>query len=148
MVNPAFIALCVAVPVGVRVSQLVREHRRLGPQRELLRHGEPAEATVLDRVNLEMRLVGSARSRSADHFVSIVLEVRRDGHPPYKTICKQWLRIYEFRIREREVVPVRVDRADPLRVVIDEDAKEREVQRELVLQRDRAERRQEQLMKT
>jgi hypothetical protein len=143
-----FIALCCTVPIAVLVAQLVREHRRLGPQRELLRHGEPAEATVLDRVNLEMRLVGGARSRRADYFASIVLEVRRDGHSPYKTICKQWLQIYEFRIREREIVPVRVDRADPLRVVIDEDAKERDVQRELAVQRERAERRQEELLKS
>lgn len=54
--------------------------------------------------------------------------MRREGRPPYRALCNQWLGLYAWLGREGEVVPVRIDRENDAIVYIDTDAKFRQQQ--------------------
>jgi hypothetical protein len=129
--------------------QLVQWRRRWGPQLRVLRSGEPAEALVLDRNLLETVFVGGSQRRvRAQHHGSFVLEVRRQGHPPYKAQCRQWFDGTWLLIDVNGTYPVRVDRSDPARVFIDTDAQLRRLQEAREAERLRGEQRQAELMRS
>jgi hypothetical protein len=143
---PMFLGLGLMV-LSVTVV-LVQSHRRWGPQRRVLKSGEPAEATVLDRNDLETKYEGGSKyGYRAVNFASVVLEVRREGQPAYRALCKQWFGSDSWLVREGEVVPVRIDRQNPELVYIDTDAKLRLHQAAQEAERERKAKRQERMMR-
>jgi hypothetical protein len=128
--------------------QLAQWSRRWGPQRRVLRSGEPAEAVVLDRTLLETVFVGGGKRRvRTQHHGSFVLEVRRDGRPPYRALCRQWFDGTWLLFDVNGTYPVRVDRSDPSKVFLDTDAALRRLRQRQEAERARGEERQAQLLR-
>jgi hypothetical protein len=88
-----------------------------------MKTGEPAEATVIDRAEIELVFEGSSKvGRRPLRHGSLVLEVRRDGHPTYRAPCRQWFGSLAWDLVSRgSVVPLRIDRVDPQCVFVDTD---------------------------
>jgi hypothetical protein len=120
----ALLGLGGLIVVGTFVHAFLQWRARFGEERRVVRIGEPAEATVIDRVEVEVAFEGSSKvGRRPIYHGSLVLEVRREGHPAYRAPCKQWFGGAAWALVMRgEVVPVRVDRGDPQRVFVDTDA--------------------------
>lgn len=120
----ALVGLGGLLVVGTLVHAYLQWRARFGEERRVVRIGEPAEATVIDRVEVEVAFEGSSKvGRRPIYHGSLVLEVRREGHPAYRAPCKQWFGSAAWALLLRgEIVPVRVDRDDPQRVFVDTDA--------------------------
>jgi hypothetical protein len=137
----------VVVVVGV---YFMRWRARWAPQLRVLKSGDVAEATVLDRNELETSSTGGSRTgRRLLYFGSLVLEVRREGQEPYKAQCKQWFDqgTWSF-VGEKAIVPVRIDRADRKVVFVDTEAKLKQLQDASDSERERHAKRQDELMKS
>jgi hypothetical protein len=110
--------------VGMLVHGFVQWRARYGEERRVMKTGEPAEATVIDRVEVELAFEGSSKvGRRPVYHGSLVLEVRREGQPTYRAPCKQWFGSAAWHAVSRDAtVPVRIDRDDPQRVFVDTEA--------------------------
>jgi hypothetical protein len=139
----------VVILVATLVAVVVSWRRKWGPQLRVLKHGEVGAATVLDRNELETTTAGGPRTGwRIQYHGSLVLEVHRGGGPPYRAQCKQWFEktTWSF-VAEGAHVPVRIDRSDPQLVVVDTEAKLRELQAGGDDERERHAKRQHDLMK-
>ena len=139
----------VAVVVVLLAALIVGWQLRWGPQLRVLRRGDVGEATVLDRNELETTTTGGSHTgRRILYRGSLVLEVRREGQPPYKAQCKQWFESSSWSfVHENAVVPVRIDRENPQRVFVDTEAKLKQLSDAHEAERARHAKRQDELMK-
>ena len=143
------VLLSLVVPAFGLLVMLLRWRRRWGPQRRVLRNGEPAEATVLSCNDLKTSYAGGKRRAHFETLTSLVLEVRREGQTPYRALCEQWFEgsASSRTVLENSIVPVRIDRTNPQNVFVDIDAKRRSEHAARDAEREQKAKRQDALMK-
>ena len=74
----ALLGLGGLIVVGTFIHAFLQWRARFGEERRVVRIGEPAEATVIDRVEVEVAFEGSSKvGRRPIYHGSLVLEVRR-----------------------------------------------------------------------
>src|ERR1700691_4323595 len=112
------IGLALAVYVWVAFDRRRYKGVSMFQRYAIEKRGHIAEATVLDAAEVSSYVTG-ANERIVYYLGDLVLEVRREGHPPYRAPCRQQFIDSQWDMLAGQVVPVRIDPANPQRVYVD-----------------------------
>lgn len=113
------IGLAVAVYVWFAFDRRRYKGVSMFQRHAIEKRGHIGQAKVLDVAEVSSYVTG-ANGRIVYHLGDLVLEVQRDGHPPYRAPCRQQFIGSQWQdMQVDQTVPVRIDPANPQRVYVD-----------------------------